>query len=890
MGIENYEELVSYAHALNEAKEVLSQSSLELGNATYDEIEALIAEEQYSELTANMILTLYDAKVAEQAAVIDTSDDCANLIALAGDTDVTSKSIQLLIELMNIYSDVESGVYGTNTQNRAMALEKANQIKKELEAIANGETTKMEIEPTVKLGSKGKSNAKSAGKKAGDAYKEAYEAELKELEHMHKLGLISDEEYWKARMDLNEKYFGESSGMHEKYLDEYRDNEEDILEGIKNLWKDYYDDRKNDLKDLISYAEKLYDKEIDSLESSIEKLEERRDTEKKYWQSQIDDIDNEIDALEDANDERERAINLQEKQWALQQAMHQRTMLLYKDGQMVWVNDTKAERDARNDLDSAKHDNKVADLKKQQKDLQKQLDIILETYDLQIEAIEKQIDSLKEVKSAWSEIAENQELKELEERLKSIFGDDVKDKILSGNTDFMNSIVSQYSDTSDMLKTIEDATLADIQNMIAQYGMLPENLMPVTDVINDMADGFSNIAESASNAASAISGSGNVSARSNSQPSNNTSSGSTGGNTSSLKDSIAQASTGSVEEINKISDAFAGENEEGNSVTGAIQKVIDKVGSSDADDNDSDSLMSALSEQTTAALDKENGIPAQKTAWEELNEPLSKAVESVTTLQSTLEDMDGKEFTVTLNVVGGGAPNSIVSEFNSGASNSTSHGGGGSSRTEGNAYAEGTTGKYKGLPKAEKNALVSEYGQTEMTVLPNGKTIITDEPTLMDLPKDTVIFNEEQTKKIMDNKVDVSGNAHADGTVSNSGVPEKVTFIEPVYPEMDRWARMEKLAEVLGRDVEDLIFPLNSIALDIRKETGIGKLWESINNVNNVTNNSNKPNVTIGDIHVTCPGVTSQQVAEQLGGVIGKELDKQFSGFHNYVDQQSRIR
>lgn len=96
MGIENYEEVISYAMALNEAKEVLAQSSLELGNATYDEIEALIAEGQYSELTANMILALYDAKVAEQATTLDTSDDCANLIALAGDTDRTSKSMNCL--------------------------------------------------------------------------------------------------------------------------------------------------------------------------------------------------------------------------------------------------------------------------------------------------------------------------------------------------------------------------------------------------------------------------------------------------------------------------------------------------------------------------------------------------------------------------------------------------------------------------------------------------------------------------------------------------------------------------------------------------------------------------------------------------------------------------
>ena len=43
------------------------------------------------------------------------------------------------------------------------------------------------------------------------------------------------------------------------------------------------------------------------------------------------------------------------------------------------------------------------------------------------------------------------------------------------------------------------------------------------------------------------------------------------------------------------------------------------------------------------------------------------------------------------------------------------------------------------LSNDEKNALVSEYGQTEMTALPDGTTIITDKPTIMDLPKGTVL-------------------------------------------------------------------------------------------------------------------------------------------------------
>lgn len=146
--------------------------------------------------------------------------------------------------------------------------------------------------------------------------------------------------------------------------------------------------------------------------------------------------------------------------------------------------------------------------------------------------------------------------------------------------------------------------------------------------------------------------------------------------------------------------------------------------------------------------------------FEQFKEPIQEADEHVHSISDGLDAIDGKEVecTITVNVKQNGnayAEGTVLGSMNLESGEYTAQ--------YGKAFADGT-GKYEGLPKAEKNALVSEYGQTEMTVLPDGKTIITDEPTMMDLPKDTVIYNEEQTKKIMDNKIDASGNAHADGT------------------------------------------------------------------------------------------------------------------------------
>lgn len=298
MGIENYEEMISYAHALNEAKEVLSQSSLELGNATYDEIEALIAEGQYSELTASLILTLYDAKIAEQAATLDTSADCANLIALAGDADMTSQSIQLLIQLMNIYNGLESGVYDNNVVARAGALTAATAIKAQLEALANGEVKNMEINPDIKLGSKGRSSAGSAGKDAGKTLKDALKEELSDLDSVISgiTGRIDDQI---SSINSQKSAALESIDAQKEALEEAKDAAVSALEAQRDAELEVVEAQKKALENQI----KLIDKQIKAKQD-------------------------EIDAINDAADARKRELDLQKAQYDLERMQNQRTMLV----------------------------------------------------------------------------------------------------------------------------------------------------------------------------------------------------------------------------------------------------------------------------------------------------------------------------------------------------------------------------------------------------------------------------------------------------------------------------------------------------------------------------------------------------------------------------------
>lgn len=298
MGVENYEEVISYAHAMNEAKEVLAQSSLELGNATYDEIEALIAEGQYSELTANMILALYDAKIAEQAATLDTSADCQNLINLAGDTDRTSQSIQLLIQLMNIYNGLESGVYDSNAVTRTAALGVATGIKAQLEALANNEVKDMEINPNVKLGSKGKSSAGKAGKDAGKTLKDALKEELSDLD-----SVISG-----------------ITGRIDDQISSVNSEKDAVLSSI--------DEQIDAIEEAKDQALNAIEQEREARLNAIEEQRKALESQIKEKQKIIDGIQDEIKAMQDANEERKREIDLQKAKYELERMQNQRTKLV----------------------------------------------------------------------------------------------------------------------------------------------------------------------------------------------------------------------------------------------------------------------------------------------------------------------------------------------------------------------------------------------------------------------------------------------------------------------------------------------------------------------------------------------------------------------------------
>lgn len=149
------------------------------------------------------------------------------------------------------------------------------------------------------------------------------------------------------------------------------------------------------------------------------------------------------------------------------------------------------------------------------------------------------------------------------------------------------------------------------------------------------------------------------------------------------------------------------------------------------------------------------------------------------------------------------------------------------------------------------------------------------------LKKGEAVATQEQISNIADG-LRQSNNSESQTVVING------TEYRPLQPGDKMYDLVQKFDAYLERINHniDMLTP-NSVYEHQRQMEDMAK---QINYVSSVTNNNRNTQPVVNHINVTCPGVTSQQVAEQLGSVIGKELDKQFNGFHNYTDQMSRIR
>ena len=402
-----------------------------------------------------------------------------------------------------------------------------------------------------------------------------------------------------------------------------------------------------------------------------------------------------------------------------------------------------------------------------------------------------------------------------------------------------NSAEGVASSIASAIQALNDISLED--GIIAQFNNLKTAIDEVTAAIGGGGE------TSGSEGKSGGSGSGGSG-----------SGGGEGGSGGSLTDAITQMGETANEVIGEPQAEGDGTviGEFGSFKT-AVNETSDAIGSEDTKDDEN--LIGSIVDlgETTREELGESGGDGVIGRFEEFRDVIGDAEKHVKGISEGLDEIDGKEVecTITVNV----KMNGSIPAFASGTVL-------GNMKIEsatynakyGDAYASGTIG----LPKAEKNALVSEYGQTEMTVFPNGKTVITDSPTLMDLPKDTVIFNEDQTKKIIDNKTHVNGTAHAQGTADDGIIitPDG-NILRPLQPGDRAYELQQKMNDYLakmGGDTASLLVPVNAM------QKNMEQMVQSLNTVNSINNSNNRMQNVVNEFHITMPNVTDSTAATEL--------------------------
>lgn len=652
--------------------------------------------------TAEQMRLLAIQEQIKNGTTLNTATDCQNLLALASDAGLTTEVIQKLIQLIDIYTSVESNAYGQGTQDRAMALEKARQLTNEISDLITNGSEKTKLDLTNMVG--GKSGAGSAGKEAADAYLEAFEKELGDLDDLKDRGIISEKEYLDRLRELYQRYFKDK----EKYVDQYQKYEKKYLDGMYSLYNS-----------AISGITKLMGKQIDGYseekESAVSALEEERDArlavidaQKEQFQSQIDLIEKqidekqkEIDAINDAADARKRELDLQKAQYELERARNQRTILQYSEEKgMHYVKDDSAERDAKENVDDAKREIQIAaiqkeiDLLNEQKDaiqeqidlLDKQSDQIEEYYSKMIESTEKYYDSLiksmENQKSKWEELADIKEVADAYSAVQQVFGDlgyTVED-VLSGNEqafeDFRNKYIALMNDMN------SNSSFGD--GLSYATGKAKEDLGSFLDSTNEVADGLDNLSEKSSAVDGVATSLGNAS----------TSASELSTNTNGLSDNL----NGISDSLNNFptEDKFSGLTTQFTELGKAIGEVAKALGIDG--EGSVNSLVTALSGISEISLgDEQTGVIAQFNALASAVNAVSSAING-TGGGASSDPQDSKSQSMSAGATGtSGSITSALDELKSKADEVLGTGGGEDSG------GEGTIGQFEQLEQAVKD-------------------------------------------------------------------------------------------------------------------------------------------------------------------------------------------
>lgn len=546
LGVVN-EEIIAF-QALAENTEALKESGLDLANATYAQLEAFAQEKLGAEDAAQGVAILVYQQMLAAENPLDTMASIQALANLGGKSAETAGILAELAQIMAQISNLQTWMANNPGADASLIEATLGGLQKRAESLKSQVLTSVDFE---NIGG-GASKAGSAGSTASNAYVDAFEKELEELETLKDQGKITEKEYLDHLRKLYEKYFKNIG----KYAKNFSENQAKYLQGMKSLYESALSGITSILDKQISAYEDSKSAAVDALEAERDAAVGAKEAEKARYEEEIksidkeieakekaiDGINDEIDAIREANDERQRQLDLQKAQYELARMQNQKTILQYSsDKGMHYVTDTNGIRDAKDAVDDAQTEITIADKEKEIGLIEKEIDLLEERKDIineQINLLDEQIDQINEqydklisdtekywdnliqgmedYKSRWEELAEIEENAKLISTLRQlgIETDDIlgmsEEAFARFKDEYIGILADIYSNNDAMLSALSDTAGQSVEQMgsylnatqgyIDSLNGIGESLNPAAEAVGRVDENMVSLSSAASDA------------------------------------------------------------------------------------------------------------------------------------------------------------------------------------------------------------------------------------------------------------------------------------------------------------------------------------------------------------------------------------------------------
>jgi len=250
------------------------------------------------------------------------------------------------------------------------------------------------------------------------------------------------EEETQALEDQSELIQAKIDGYEEiiSSLEDEKDRQNDILDSLQS--------QKEELEDIISDYETSASVVTSAIEDEISTLEEQK--------SLIEDKYNaEIEALQAENEERDRNIDLREKEIALDKAKNTKVRVYSASQGWTVRTDAQSVADAQKEYDDALNEQKIAELETQR--------------DKETAPYDEQITELENYKQAWQDAVDSYQNAQNEMTAAATLGSDWRERIYNRDTEIISEFAQSYNGFQEQLHGVVEPQITDVQNLISAY-------------------------------------------------------------------------------------------------------------------------------------------------------------------------------------------------------------------------------------------------------------------------------------------------------------------------------------------------------------------------------------------------------------------------------------